>query len=217
MFRLKTIAGRVVGTAILIAIGVVLAPAVAQAQELAGTVRDASGAVLPGVTVEATSPALIEKARTTVTDGSGQYRLTDLRPGTYELTFTLQGFTVVKRPDVQVSGAGVININADMRVGGLQETITVTGETPVVDVRSAARRQAVLDDAVIQSLPASRGYGNLLAAIPAIQTTGANNVGGNPNMSFFTAMGGRSNEGTVQIDGMNVGSAFNGGGGAGFG
>jgi hypothetical protein len=172
---------------------------------------------LPGVSVEAASPALIEKARTTVTDGSGQYRITDLRPGVYELTFTLQGFTTVRRQAVEISGASVVTINADLRVGGLQETITVTGETPVVDVQTAAKRQTVMDDTVLASLPASRGYGNYLAAVPAIQTTGANNVGGNPNMSFFTAMGGRSNEGTVQISGMNVGSAFNGGGVAGFG
>jgi hypothetical protein len=196
---------------------VVLFPTFVHAQELAGVVRDASGAVLPGVNVEAASPALIEKVRATVTDGTGQYRITDLRPGLYEVTFTLPGFTVVKRTGVQVSGAQVFTINADMRVGGVQETITVTGETPVVDVQTSTKRQTVLDDAVIQSMPASRGYGNLLAAVPAIQTTGANNVGGNPNMSFFTAMGGRSNEGTVQINGMNVGSAFNGGGVAGFG
>ena len=196
---------------------VVLCPGLAQAQQLAGTVRDGSGGVLPGVTVEATSPSLIEKARSAVTDGSGQYRIPDLTPGTYAVTFTLAGFSVVRRENVELSGAVTLSINADLRVGGVQETITVVGETPVVDVQTSTRRTAVLDDAVIQALPASRGYGNLLAAIPAIQTTGANNVGGNPNMSFFTAMGGRSNEGTVQIDGMNVGSAFNGGGVAGFG
>jgi hypothetical protein len=133
------------------------------------------------------------------------------------MTFTLAGFSVVKREGVELSGAGIFTINADLRVGGVQETITVVAETPVVDVQTSTKRKAVLDDSVIRALPASRGYGNLLATLPAIQTTGANNVGGNPNMSFFTAMGGRSNEGTVQIDGMNVGSAFNGGGVAGFG
>src|SRR5688572_14615582 len=123
-----------------------LAPAVAHAQAtLAGTVEDASGAVLPGVTVEITSPALIEKVRTAVTDGSGQYRITELRPGTYSMTFTLPGFTTVKRENVNVSGIAVITINAELRVGGVQETITVTGETPIVDVQST-RRQAVLDN-----------------------------------------------------------------------
>jgi len=208
---------RHVAKALLAVAVTVLIPGIAHAQTLAGTVRDASGGVLPGVTVEASSPVLIEKVRTTVTDGTGQYRITNLPPGTYRVSFTLPGFATVERDDVVLSGAVVVNINADMRVGGIQETITVTGETPVVDVQTSTTRQQVLTDDVISSLPTSRGYGNLLAMIPAIQTTGANNVGGNPNMSFFTAMGGRSNEGTVQIDGMNVGSAFNGGGVAGFG
>ena len=178
--------------------------------------RDASGGVLPGVTVEAASPALIEKVRTAVTDGTGQYRFTDLRPGTYTLTFTLTGFTTVRREGVEVSGAAVITINADMRVGGVQETITVSGETPVVDVQTSTKKQTVLDDSVVEALPATRGYGNLLAAVPGIQTTGLDN-GTNPAMTFFTAHGGRGNEGTVQIDGMNVGAAFNGGGVSEFG
>jgi hypothetical protein len=195
---------------------VVLLPTIVHAQSLAGTVRDASGAVMPGVTVEASSPALIEKVRTAVTDGAGLYRIEDVRPGTYSVTFTLPGFSVVKRDAVEVSGAQTITINAELRVGGVQETITVVGETPVVDVQTSTRRTAVLDDSVIAALPASRGYGNLLAAVPGIQATGLNS-GANPVMNFFTARGGRGNEGTVQIEGMNVGSAFNGGGVAGFG
>ena len=103
-----------------------------------------------------------------------------------------------------------------MRVGGVQETITVSGETPVVDVQTSTRKQTVLDNSVIEALPASRGYGNLLAAVPGIQATGLDN-GANPRMTFFTAHGGRGNEGTMQIDGMNVGAAFNGGGVSGFG
>ena len=195
---------------------IVLFPALAQAQELAGIVRDASGAVLPGVTVEATSPALIEKVRSATTDGTGLYRIPDLRPGTYTVSFTLAGFSVVRRENVEVSGAQVITINADMRVGGVQETITVVGETPVVDTQTSTRRTQVIDDSVISALPASRGYGNILAAVPGIQATGLNS-GANPVMNFFTARGGRGNEGTIQIEGMNVGSAFNGGGVAGFG
>ncbi len=103
-----------------------------------------------------------------------------------------------------------------MRVGGVQETITVTGETPVVDVQSSTKQQTVLDDSVIQSLPSSRGYGNLLSSVPGIQNNGLDN-GTNPRMTFFTAHGGRGNEGTVQIDGMNVGASFNGGGVSAFG
>jgi hypothetical protein len=201
--------------AVLVA-AVVLLPTLASAQSLAGTVRDVSGAVLPGVTVEAASPALLEKVRTAVTDGTGQYRLENLVPGVYTVTFSLAGFSTVRREGVEVSGAQVITISADLRVGGVQETITVTGETPVVDVHTAARTQKVIDNEVVSVLPASRGYGNILATVPGIQATGLNS-GANPVMNFFTARGGRGNEGTIQIDGMNVGSAFNGGGVAGFG
>jgi hypothetical protein len=207
---MQRVIGAVVGAVLL------LCPIASFAQTITGVVRDASGAVLPGVTVEAASPALLEKVRTSVTDGTGQYRILDLTPGTYTVTYTLAGFVTVKREDVQMSGNVVVTLNADMRVGGVQETITVTGETPVVDVQTSARRTAVIDNEVVAVLPASRGYGNILATVPGIQATGLNS-GANPVMNFFTARGGRGNEGTIQIDGMNVGSAFNGGGVAGFG
>ena len=200
----------------LLVAAVVLLPSLAHAQSLAGTVRDASGAVLPGVTVEAASPVLIEKVRSAVTDGSGQYRIENLPPGPYTLTFMLAGFTTVKRDGVEVSGSGVLTINSELRVGGIQETILVTGESPVVDTQTSTRRQTVLSSEVIQNIPASRGYGNLLATVPGIQATGLD-VGSGVSTNFFTARGGRGNEGTIQIDGMNVGSAFNGGGVAGFG
>jgi len=183
---------------------------------LAGVVKDSSGAVLPGVTVEAASSVLLEKTRTAVTDGTGQYRLPYLLPGTYDVTFTLTGFSTVKREGVEVAGAGVVSINADLRVGTVAETITVTGETPVVDIQTSTKKQVVLSSAVVEAIPASRGYGNVLATVPGIQATGLD-VSSAVSTNFFTARGGRGNEGTVQIDGMNVGSAFNGGGVAGFG
>jgi hypothetical protein len=129
---------------------------------IAGVIRDASAAVLPGVTVEASSPALIEKTRTVVSDGTGQYRITDLPPGTYSVTFTLTGFSTVRREDVAVSGSGVITINADLRVGALQETLTVTGQSPIVDTQSV-RREVVLNNETLSTLPATRGYGSALA------------------------------------------------------
>ena len=196
--------------------GLVLLSSTAGAQELAGVVRDATGAVLPGVVVEATSPVLIEKVRTTTTENSGQYRLTNLTPGLYTITFTLPGFTSVKREAVEVTGGGVVSINAELRVSAVEETVTVTGETPVVDVQTSTRRQTVLDGEVVKAIPASRGYGNLLATVPGISGTGLD-VSSNVSTNFFTSRGGRGNEGTIQIDGMNVGSAFNGGGVAGFG
>lgn len=196
---------------------VLLLPAVAGAQTLAGTVQDASGGVLPGVTVEASSQALIERARSATTDSAGQYRIVDLRPGIYTLTFTLQGFTTVRREGIEVSGNQIITINAEMRVGALEETITVIGETPVVDVQST-RRQTVITGDIVNTIPIARGYGNILATVPGIQIAGAGGLTSSPGVapSFFTANGGRSNEGRVQIAGMNVGSAFNGGGVAAF-
>src|ERR1044072_2444286 len=121
--------------------GMLLVPMWALAQgSITGVVRDASGAVLPGVTVEAASPALIEKVRSAVTDGSGQYRIVDLRPGEYSVTFSLTGFSTVKRDGIELTGAITATINADLKVGNLNETITVTGETPIVDVQSVRRQ-----------------------------------------------------------------------------
>src|SRR5688572_697703 len=121
-------------------LAVLLLPASVFAQaSVTGTVRDASGGVLPGVTVEASSPALIEKVRTAVTDDTGQYRIIDLRAGTYTLSFSLPGFTLVRRENIALSGSQPLTIPIEMRVGAIQETVTVTGETPVVDVQSARR------------------------------------------------------------------------------
>src|SRR5687768_4488119 len=137
-----------------------LLPSLAFAQAtLAGVVTDPSGAVLPGVTVEASSPALIEKARSAVTNGSGQYQIADLRPGEYSMSFTLPGFATVQRQRVEVTGGGVITISVELKVSTQSETVTVTGETPVVDVQTSTRRQQVLSNETVQALPSSRGYG----------------------------------------------------------
>ena len=121
-------------------------PASAWAQvTLAGVVTDNSGAVLPGVTVEASSPALIEKVRSAITDGSGRYRIESLQPGQYAVSFSLAGFSTQKREGVTLTGTGVVSVNGELSVGGVQETITVTGASPVVDVarsRSTTRRCA---------------------------------------------------------------------------
>jgi Carboxypeptidase regulatory-like domain len=190
-------------------------PALVHAQSIAGTVRDTSGAILPGVSVEAASPALIEKSRTVVTDANGQYQIIDLRPGTYTITFTLQGFTTVARQNLELSGSGVTTVNAEMRIGGIQETLTVTGDAPVVDVQTSTSREQVLSNEFVRSLPASRGYGNYLAGVPGIQGTGLG-ASATPSNNFFTARGGRSSEGNIQIDGMNVGSSVGGGGVSGY-
>ena len=183
---------------------------------IAGVVRDTSAAVLPGVTVEASSAALIERTRSAVTDGTGQYRITDLPPGSYTVTFTLTGFTVVKRDGVVVSGSGVIPINADLRVGTLEETITVSGESPLVDTQSV-RREFVLNAETLSTLPATRGYGAALAAVPALNIGGVAGAGATtapttPTMMFFTAHGGASGEGRVMTNGLTVAAPFGGGG-----
>src|SRR3954467_4443284 len=156
---------RSLGIAVLLLIALPLT-SYAQAT-LAGVVRDASGAVLPGVTVEAASPALIEKVRTVVTDGSGQYRVVDLRPGTYSVTFSLAGFSTVQREGIELSGSATMTVNADMRVGAVEETATVTGQASVVDVQSV-QQQRVLSKEVIDTLPTGRTMTNVAVLIPGM-------------------------------------------------
>src|SRR5207245_8621490 len=123
-----------------------------QASGIAGVVKDASGAVLPGVTVEAASPALIEKVRTVVTSGEGRYNIIDLRPGTYGVTFTLPGFNTVRREGIELTSSFTATVNADMQVGAVEETVTVTGEAPLVDTQNV-KQQKILADSVLTTLP----------------------------------------------------------------
>jgi hypothetical protein len=191
-----------------------LLPATAFAQaSIAGVVKDASGAVLPGVTVEASSPVLIEKVRSAVTDGSGQYRIVDLRAGIYSLTFTLTGFSTVKRDGIELEGSFTAVINADLKVGTVSETITVVAETPLVDTQSV-RRQTTIGSDLITAIPAARAYAGLMTLMPNTVVAGgaASDVQVVPGMVVFGSSGGRSNEGRLQLDGISVGSAFNGAG-----
>ena len=186
---------------LLLAAAIVPIAAWAQAT-LAGTVKDASGAVLPGVTVEASSPVLIEKTRSATADASGQYRIESLQPGTYTVTFTLSGFSTLKRDDVVLSGTGVVKIDAEMKVGGVSETITVTGETPVVDVQST-RREVTLDNETMRNLPSVRSYSYLLSTVPGVQTNN-NNVNTGPVFAIFPVHGGRGVESRLTVEGLNV-------------
>jgi hypothetical protein len=192
----------------------VLAPSFAFAQaSITGAVRDSSGAVLPGVNVEAASDALIEKVRLAVTDGTGQYRIVDLRPGTYSVTVTLPGFRTVKRDGIELTGQLNASVNFELSVGSLEETITVTGESPIVDVQSV-RRQTTVTDEVITSIPMARSWAATAVLIPSIATQAgaAADIQVTPQMTVFGGAGGRSNEGRLQVDGLNVGAALNGGG-----
>jgi len=199
-----------------IVIGLVLLPASAFAQAaLTGTVRDASGAVLPGVTVEAASPVLIEKVKSAVTDGSGQYRIIDLRPGVYSITATLPGFATFKRDNIDLVGTSTITIPIDMKVGSIEESVVVTGESPVVDVQTA-KREIVMNSDTIQSLPLARAAGALLNATPGLFVD-TNGPSLSPTMTFFNARSTAANstfvagEGRMTINGMTVAAARSGG------
>ena len=200
---------------VLFAALVLLWPTAAHAQaSLAGVVKDASGGVLPGVTVEAASSALIEKVRSVVTDDTGQYRIVDLRPGSYSVTFSLTGFSTVKREGLELAGSGTITVNADLKVGSLAETVTVTGETPVVDVQNAAR-QAVLTGDAVAAAPAARSWNGILLLQPGI-TGDPGQVQLVPSMIIFGGHGGPTQEGRLLVDGMNVGASRGGGGVSGY-
>jgi len=192
----------------------VLLPAAAHAQftgAITGVVKDSSGGVLPGVTVEATSPVLIEKVRTVVTDDSGQYRLVDLLTGTYTVTFSLPGFSTVKRDGIEISGTFVATVNADLKVGALEETITVTGETPVVDVQSVRAQQTVSKD-VLAAIPSSRSGGGIQALIPGMSSGGDSGGITGGGGSAGQIHGSRGADSRTYSDGLNVGWAGGGGG-----
>lgn len=186
----------------------VLAPAgaVAQTSGIAGVVRDATGAVLPGVTVEASSPALIEKVRTVVSDEQGQYRVLALVPGTYTLTATLPGFTSVQQSGITLTANFTATINLEMRIGSLNETVTVSGQSPVVDVQNTAARNLISRD-VIEAVPTNKTLAAWASLTPGLGAGAtAMDVGGNRGeQSIRLAIhGGRGSEQRMLLDGMNV-------------
>jgi hypothetical protein len=186
-----------------------LGPAFASAQQasgIAGVVRDTSGAVLPGVTVEASSPALLEKVRSVVSDAEGRYSIVDLRPGAYTVSFTLTGFSSLKREGIALTAGFTATVNADLKVGTLEETITVTGASPLVDTQNT-RQQQVVSREVLAALPTSTvTLSNIGAITPGM--AGQVNVGGSAgaysmssvlNVTFHGKSGG-----TTAYDGMRI-------------
>ena len=194
----------VVKTLALLALAVLLPSAVLAQAVIAGTIKDSSGAVLPGVSVEVASPALIEKVRSAVTDGTGQYRVEDLRPGIYTVTFTLQGFNSFRREGVELTGQFTATINGELKVGAVSETVTVTGESPVVDIQSA-RREMTLNNDVLKAIPTARSYGAIVSVVPGVNTN-LNDVVTGTATTQFPIHGGRNNEGRLTIDGLNIGN-----------
>jgi hypothetical protein len=182
-----------------------LIPAMASAQgSITGVVKDPSGAVLPGVTVEAASPVLIEKVRTVVTDGTGQYRIVDLRPGTYVVTFTLTGFGPVKREGIELTGSFTATVDADLKVGSVAETVTVTGESPIVDVQGAAQERVMSKD-IIDAIPVGRGQVTLAVLVPGI-ISGGQDVGGQSvlALSGVSIHDGRGTDQRQMVDGLTI-------------
>jgi hypothetical protein len=200
-------------------VGLLLLPVTLTAQRaeqsgIAGVVRDTSGAVLPGVTVEAASPALIEKVRTVVTDGEGRYSLVDLRPGSYAVTFTLAGFGTVKRDGIELPGGFTATVNGELKVGTIEETVTVSGAAPLVDTQNV-KRQNSISETLLATLPTgSQSFGALANVVPGVSFNGtiASNTGSGgvyaENQTVGNQRGGSSFHGksglNAMYDGMNI-------------
>jgi len=202
-------------------VGLTSVPSAASAQgelngAVAGTVRDATGAVLPGVTVEASSPALIEKTRTSATDAQGQYRIVDLRPGVYTVTFTLTGFSTIKRDAVELTTGFTATLNVVMSVGAVEETITVTGASPMVDVQNV-RTQTVVSRQVLDALPTAKDLAGFAISTPGadggVPARGVGGIKGEGNyaLQLHGAAGGHTTQ-----DGMMVESPVGAGTGRGY-
>lgn len=192
-----------------IVLSVVLLPSAAWAQAqsgtIAGVVRDTSGAVMPGVTVEAASPALIEKVRSVVTDNQGLYRIVDLRPGSYTVTFTLPGFSTFKREGIELTTSFTAQVNAELTVGTLEETVTVSGETPVVDIQNS-RQQTTITRTTLDAIPTTKRIGQYASIIPGATYTNPTfqDVGGNQGEGGqFGLHGQRGGDLSTNVEGLN--------------
>lgn len=196
---------RSVSRTLLAMAGALLLSSVAYAQSaIIGTVKDSSGASLPGVTVEAASDVLIEKVKSAISDGNGNYRIGDLRPGTYTVTFALTGFKTFRRDALQLPSEFTATVNAELGVGTLEETITVTGASPVVDVTSATKT-AVLDREAIDLIPTGRsiqGMGQLVLGVSLNlpDTGGARAM----QQTYMSTHGMTTANTTVMVDGQMV-------------
>ena len=192
------------GFSLAVLMGVLVMPSTVAAQTsgIAGTVTDVTGGILPGVTVEARSPVLIEDVRTGFSDGQGQYRIVNLRPGVYTVTFTLPGFNTVERVGIDLPANFTAPVNVQMGIGEVEETITVTGVSPVVDVQTT-ERQEILNRDLIEQLPTGRQYHFLINTVPSV-VSGDFDVGGDSGMENqrAKAYGGDRQDQAFRIDGM---------------
>ena len=185
--------------------GAMILSSAAYAQSaIAGVVKDSTGAAMPGVTVEASSDVLIEKTRSAVTDTDGQYKIIDLRPGVYVITFSLGGFQSVRREGLELPANFTSTVNIELRVGSLQETVTVSGLSPIVDVQGTAKSQS-LPRAVLDSVPTGRTLQSFAGIVPGIVMS-APDVGGSRSMQQTTmsSHGMPSAQAVVQLDGIGL-------------
>lgn len=210
--------GRVLARAAFAALGLALtnpASVFAQNAEIAGVVRDASGAVLPGVTVEAASPSLIERSRVVYTDGQGQYRVIALTPGAYTVTFTLPGFNTTVREGIVLTAAFTATVDASLTVGAVSETVTVSGQTPLVDIQATTQRRALTSE-MLNELPTGRSFQNLAILVPGVQMPLIyQDVGGSDGNRWQTLKvhGSRDDQMPLLLNGLSINNMNNTGGG----
>ena len=192
-----------------------LAAAAAHAQQIGGTVTDATGGVLPGVTVDARSPSIIEGVRTAVTDGSGQYLIVALEPGTYAVTYSLPGFGTLIRDGIELSTGFTANVDVQLSVGDIAETVTVSGASPVVDIQNVEQRQ-VMDREIIDSIPTGKGlinYGLLIPGMVGAESYGTALSQDSGGLTAQTSQrmsihGGEREDQVITINGMDVANPF---------
>jgi len=192
-------------------IGVLFPASVFAQSTIAGLVKDPSGAILPGVAVEASSPALIERTRVVYTDAQGRYAIVDLRPGLYKVTFTIQGFSTFVQDGVDLPSDFTATVNAEMRVGAVEESVTVTGDAPMVDVQNA-QRTTVLTRQLLDAVPVPRMY-QAEGALAVGTKVSDQNVGGarsavNPRLTAHMSV---TKDTTIDVDGMKMNTLVGGG------
>src|SRR5215468_12089132 len=198
--------------AMVIALMIAVAAGAQTLGTIAGSAKDATGAVLPGVSVEVASPALIEKTRTAVTDGAGQYAIISLPVGTYTVTFSLQGFGTVKREGIEILANFTASVNAELKVGAVAESVTVTGESPLIDVQGTITNRAVTPD-LIKAIPNGGTMYQLAAMMPGVFISGGQDVGGSsgsPVGAQLSTHGGPGSDEVQMLDGLRIGNMMGG-------
>jgi hypothetical protein len=201
-----------------------LAAGGAGAQEIGGAITDSTGAALPGVLIEASSPSIIEGVRTVNSDGGGRYLIVALESGTYTVTYSLPGFGTFVREGVELTTGFTASIDVQLSVGDVQETVTVSGAGPIVDIQNTLQRQ-IIDREVIDSVPTGKDFRSYALLTPGMTTSNSFGTTLNQDAGGITAQttaalsihGGRGRDGMTALNGMDVSNAFSAGAGQMFG